>query len=194
MRTTSMATAPLSHVINHYVMSTFGKRANFGQTIRAGLQSVAQVYRTTNLMRIQYDASYSLEIEMFDSRRQTIINVYNALNDELGAFDGHHSCVPRLNENAEMLVRLIGKYFSFEESLMDDFSYPGHSSHKKEHIRFLESLDQEISRMQAGVADMYDLSYLIGSWLSKHMRGPDRMLGDFIGGALNGAVEVNQAA
>jgi hemerythrin-like metal-binding protein len=185
---------PLSYVINHCFLAAREKHTRLSRNIRTGLQSVMQIYRTTDLLRIQYDASYSFGLGDFDAQRQMIVGVYNALNSELKALSGRRGCVPRLNETAEMLIRLIGEYFASEEALMNESDYPGYGSHKKEHIRFLESLDQEIERIQVGAADMYDLSYLIGSWLERHMRGPDRLFGSFVARVVDEAFEADQAA
>lgn len=185
---------PLSYVINHCYLAAREKHTRLSRNIRSGLQSVMQIYRTTDLLRIRYDESCNLGIGNFDSQRQTIVGVYNAFNSELRALAGRQGCVPRFNKNAEILIRLIGDYLSFEEALMSETDYPGYGSHKKEHIHFLESLDQEIERIRIGAADMYDLSYLIGTWLEKHMRGSDRLFGSFVVRALDEVFGEDQAA
>ena len=97
----------------------------------------------------------------------------------------------RLNQKASLLVRLIGELFEFEEALMEETEFPEFATHRAKHGRFLETLHREFERIQSGDADMYDLSYLIGAWLTEHMRSKDKVFGDFI---VQTAKEMAQAA
>ncbi len=180
-----MEAATAAHVINHDVTETLRKNAKFIQTLKSGLGYLRSIYRSTDLIRIRYDESYEIGLLEFDSRRQMVVSVYNSLNMELRLLAERSGSGARLNDTAALLVRLIDELFIFEEALMAEMDYPQFVGHKGKHIGFLESLHREFERIQSGHADMHDLSYLIGTWLSEHMVGMDQAFGEFVMGAVS---------
>ena len=176
MGATGTASGSFSFVVNGDVLGSQHLNMGLSRSIRQSLDYITKIYRTTNLMRLEYDESYCIGFPEFDGRRQAIMGTYNAFNSELKARGGA-SCS---NETIATLIRLVGEYFSFEESLMNEIEYAEQLTHKAEHFRFLESLHEEIENIRNGRADLHDFSYLIGSWLACHMRGPDKALSCFI--------------
>ena len=172
--------ANVPHIINHNLSDVMRNNGRISHSIRSSLDRIKRVYRSTVLMRVRYDSSYVIGVDEFDGRRQTILGVYNSFNYEVSMLAEHFASTNRLNERVSLLVRLIGEQFSFEEGLMAEINYPELVGHKARHTRFLETLHDEFERIQAGRADMFDLSYLIGSWLTEHMRAEDRLFGNFV--------------
>jgi len=173
-------TASASYVINQSIADVLRSDGRLGQSIRDSLNYIKRVYLTSDLVRIRYDETYTIGLAEFDGRRQTIAGTYNAFNTELRLLTERTGSMARLNQKAALLVRLIGELFEFEEALMDETDYSEFATHRAKHIRFLQALHQEFQRIQDGNADMYDLSYLIGSWLTQHMKTNDKSFADFI--------------
>ncbi len=169
----------ISHVFNQSSSESLLKNTSISRTLKSSLSYLKKVYRSTDLISLNYSESYAIGLDEFDHRRQMVVDVYNAFNGELRLLTKQAGSPSRLNDRASRLVRLIGDLLSFEEALMGESDYPGFDAHRAQHIRFLESLHAEFERIQAGHADMYDLSYLIGSWLAGHMPGMDKAFGGF---------------
>ena len=169
-----------SYVVNQTLAEVMQGNGKLARSIRDSLDYIKRVYLSSDLMRIRYDESYAIGLAEFDGRRETIVGTYNAFNAELRRLAEGTGSMARLNGKAGLLVRLIGELFEFEETLMEEIEYPECATHRAKHIRFLEALHQEFGRIQDGAADMYDLSYLIGSWLTQHMQSKDKSLAQFI--------------
>ena len=180
MGTARIETTLASYAISQNISETLRNNGRIGQSIRSTLDYIKRVYLSSDLMRIRYDETYTIGLAEFDGRRQTIAGTYNALNAELRLLTERTGSIARLNHKAALLVRLIGELFEFEEDLMAEIDYPEFPNHRAEHIRFLEALHQEFERIQHGNADMYDLSYLIGSWMAQHMKSKDKKFAEFI--------------
>ncbi len=192
MGSCTIEAASVAHVVNQNASQSLQRNARLGHMIRHSLDYIKSIYRSTDLMHIRYDDSYAIGVAEFDGRRQTVVDVYNELNFELRLIAEHAGSISHLNDKVSLLVRLIGGLFAFEEALMADIGYSQLAAHRARHNRFLESLHSEFERIQRGRADMHDLSYLIGSWLSEHMRGMDMAFGDFVAGAVNALVETGE--
>ncbi len=180
MGSARLETAAVSHAISQNISEVLRNNARIGQSIRSTLDYIKRVYLSSDLMRIRYDESYTIGLAEFDGRRQTIAGTYNAFNAELRRITERTGSPARLNHKAALLVRLIGELFEFEEALMAEIDYPEFPTHRAKHIHFLQALHTEFERIQDGKADMYDLSYLIGSWLNQHMKSKDKSFAEFI--------------
>ncbi|MEI8393181.1 MAG: hypothetical protein WCF85_00495 [Rhodospirillaceae bacterium] len=180
MATAKIEYAGVSRVANQNFFDTVNPDRMIRQTLRSGIDYIKKIYRSTGLMRIRYDESFTVGLSELDARRQIVVGVYNALNYELRLIAEQAGSMTRLNERASLLVKLIGELFAFEETLMIETEFSRYALHKAKHTRFLVSLHKEFEGIQKGGADMYDLSYLIGSWLTEHMRGVDKLFGDFV--------------
>ena len=192
MGTARIEAASASYVINQSIADALRSNGRLGQSIRASLDYIKRVYLTSDLMRIRYDESYTIGFGEFDGRRQTIVGTYNGFNAELRRLTEQTGSMARLNQKASLLVRLIGELFEFEEALMAEIEYPEFATHRAKHIRFLQALHQEFERIQDGTADMYDLSYLIGSWMTKHMTDNDKSFAEFITQTVKNMAAENQ--
>ena len=188
MDTTRIESASASYVINEGILEVLRGDSGLGQSIRNSLSYIKRVYLSSDLMRIRYDEACVTGLSEFDGRHQAIVGTYNAFNAELRLFTERKGSTARLNQKAALLLRLIGELFEFEEALMAEVEYPEFSSHRAKHIRFLQALHHEFGRIQEGSADMYDLSYLIGSWLTQHTKENDKNFANFISLAVKNIV------
>ncbi len=180
MSIVKIASAEAPRIINKSLTDVLRGNSKLSKSLKLSLEYIKKVYLSSDLVRITYDEAYEIGLDEFDGRRQTIVGSYNALNAELRLLTEKRGSIARLNDKASLLVRLIGELFEFEESLMAEIEYPEFETHRAKHIRFLQALHQEFVRIQEGSADMYDLSYLIGSWLTDHLRTKDKAFGHFV--------------
>ena len=180
MGTARIESAPASYVVNQNLSELMQGNGRIAQSIRDSLDYIKRVYLTSDLIRIRYDEADTVGLAEFDGRRQTIVGTYNALNAELRLLTERKGSMARLNQKASLLVRLIGELFEFEEALMAEIEYPEFSTHRAKHSRFLQAMHQEFEKIQTGNADIYDLSYLIGSWITNHMKQKDKPFAEFI--------------
>jgi len=182
----------VSCIINQNIAGMLRGDGKLSRSIKSSIDHIKRIYLSSDLLRIRYDETYEIGLIEFDSRRQTVIDIYNAFNSELRLLNERRGSMSRLNGKASLLVRLIAEMFSFEEARMIGMEYSEFASHKARHTGFLESLHGEFERIQEGRADMYDLSYLIGSWLADHLRGDDRVFRDFVVRADQGALPAGE--
>jgi hemerythrin-like metal-binding protein len=177
--------ASVSHIANQHILDALSGNLGIGRTIKSGLAYLKKIYQSTDLIRITYDESYCIGLDQFDGRRQLVVDGYNAFNAGLRRLSKPDGSATDLNDQAARLVQAIGDLFYFEEALMVEAEYSEQAAHRARHIRFLETLHDEFVRIQEGRADLHDLSYLIGSWLTEHMRDLDMAFGDFVVGAVS---------
>lgn len=97
-----------------------------------------------------------------------------------------------LHDKYDEIMRLLAElrqytefHFSDEEALMEQISYPGFEAQKRAHSAFVERL-VEIDLSELDAMDDNQQEYLVNlidfllAWLSNHILGSDKKIGDYI--------------
>lgn len=74
-------------------------------------------------------------------------------------------------------------HFSEEERYMGKHDYPEYSSHKRQHLEFMENfltLKKQFESEGPGVHIVVNINHLVVDWLKNHIRRLDKALGAFL--------------
>lgn len=127
---------------------------------------------------------YKTGIELVDNEHKQLFAIIREVNDLI-----HEEL---LHDKYDEIMRLLAElrqytefHFSDEEALMEQISYPGFEAQKRAHSAFVERL-VEIDLSELGSMDDNQQEYLINlidfllAWLSNHILGSDKKIGDYI--------------
>ena len=123
-------------------------------------------------------------IELVDNEHKQLFAIIREVNDLI-----HEEL---LHDKYDEIMRLLAElrqytefHFSDEEALMEQISYPGFEAQKRAHSAFVERL-VEIDLSELDAMDDNQQEYLINlidfllAWLSNHILGSDKKIGDYI--------------
>ncbi len=121
-------------------------------------------------------AEYSVGIAAIDGQHQRLVAMINELHQALLARRSREVMGAILSQ----LVDYTELHFTFEESLMARYDYPGHQSHQEAHEQMRAKVlalrdDHQAGRAVISLAVMAFLK----DWLSGHILGTDHLYKDF---------------
>lgn len=127
---------------------------------------------------------YKTGIELVDNEHKQLFDIIREVNDLI-----HEEL---LHDKYDEIMRLLAElrqytefHFSDEEALMEQISYPGFEAQKRAHSAFVERL-VEIDLSELDAMDDNQQKYLVNlidfllAWLSNHILGSDKKIGDYI--------------
>lgn len=127
---------------------------------------------------------YKTGIELVDNEHKQLFDIIREVNDLI-----HEEL---LHDKYDEIMRLLAElrqytefHFSDEEALMEQISYPGFEAQKRAHSAFVERL-VEIDLSELDAMDDNQQEYLVNlidfllAWLSNHILGSDKKIGDYI--------------
>lgn len=117
-----------------------------------------------------------LNIKQIDSQHKQIAETLNKLHDELGAkFEGESQ---RLLADLKNILR---EHFDTEENLMKEYKYVNFFSHKLEHDRFYNKVNDYLIDIK-NEKNKLDLEFLKSArrWFFNHFELNDKKCGDFL--------------
>lgn len=117
-------------------------------------------------MRIDFDDSLRTGIEEIDRQHETLVELYNELDEAL--WKG------RANRQMELILARLVKYtkthFAIEEAVLEATGYPDLEQHQFEHHRLAERLRQYVVRYKRSQerisAEMLDF---VRKWITSHI-------------------------
>lgn len=125
-------------------------------------------------MYLPWDASYSVEVKIFDEQHKQLFEFINRLHDGMEAGHSHEVLV----EILDGLVEYTMTHFADEERLMEESNYPDYTKHKEEHENLISKVIAYQEDVTAGNAklDKAVLDFLI-DWLKNHIAKTDKNYG-----------------
>jgi hemerythrin len=116
----------------------------------------------------------SVGVEAIDQQHKTLVGILNQLGDVVqGNADAWDESVVLTR-----LVEYTESHFAFEEGLMRRIGYAGLAAHEQEHQLLFEQVGDLMVRSTAGEKPgAEDLLIFLRDWLSSHIMGTDRALG-----------------
>ncbi len=126
---------------------------------------------------IQWDSSYSVNVELIDEQHKILVTMINDLYDAMN--DG---------KEKEFLKKLINKisvyaamHFAREENYFDMFGYPDAERHKKNHLDFEDKVTEFEDDFAKGRQDLsMDIMKFLSDWLLAHIKGSDQKYTSFL--------------
>jgi hemerythrin-like metal-binding protein len=116
----------------------------------------------------------SVGVRAIDQQHQTLVGILNDLGDVvLGRDDAWDESVV-----LSKLLAYTENHFAFEEGLMRRIGYVAQDAHEQEHRALFQQVGDLMARAADGQhAGPQELLMLLRDWLSSHIMGTDRALG-----------------
>ena len=126
---------------------------------------------------IKLDDNLKLNITEIDSQHETLINLINAIHETMlqGADKAD------LDRLLSQLLEHTRSHFAYEEELMSRYSYAGYETHKSEHNRLMEHLEDLAVRYHSGELLLsFAIVLELKGWATIHIEKSDKPLGTFL--------------
>ncbi len=125
---------------------------------------------------IQWDASYSVNIDRIDRQHQKLITLINQLHDAMIA-NKAQAVMVRIVED---MVDYTQTHFSAEELYMEEFGYPELIAHRREHQLFIDKARDLRTRVQSSeLIFSLEVIRFLRDWLTHHILETDMKYASF---------------
>jgi hemerythrin len=116
----------------------------------------------------------SVGVKAIDQQHRTLVDILNEIGDVVqGSTDAWNESV-----TLARLLEYTKTHFAFEEALMLRISYAGFDAHAQEHRVLFQEVADLMARCGSGEdAGAQALLIFLRDWLSSHIMGTDRALG-----------------
>jgi len=125
---------------------------------------------------IKWNDSYSVNVAEIDSQHKNLVSMINNLNEAMLQAQGKLALAKILNS----LVEYTLIHFGTEEKYFAQYKYPYSSSHKKEHLAFVEKVSVFKKDFDAGKIGLsIEVMQFLSNWLKDHIKGTDQKYASF---------------
>lgn len=125
---------------------------------------------------VEWQDTYSVGNGAIDADHKRLFELFNEFASAVNNGEGDAIIQYVLKE----LLDYTDYHFDREERFMRESSYPGFEAHKKMHDDFINQIHDVNNHMDAGgEMGAFVLEVLTG-WLSRHILGADKQLGEFL--------------
>jgi len=124
----------------------------------------------------KWNDTYSVGVEIFDSDHKKLIEYLNQMYDLMTQKKPREEVKPVLDGLRTYTIT----HFKNEEIKFKLYDYPDIESHKREHIGFIEKVEEFYKEYNSGklMLNMEVLNFLT-NWLKKHIKGSDQKYKSF---------------
>ncbi len=125
---------------------------------------------------VTWDNSFNLNVKVIDEHHRHLVGL---LNQSYNAI--HLNDSPRIKLVLKELHEYTKYHFNAEEAMMQQYDFPSHSSHEKEHAQFSQHVDELQSKLTIGEA-LYNIQIVVflKDWLVNHILVTDRELAIYL--------------
>ncbi|MCK4738680.1 MAG: hemerythrin family protein [Deltaproteobacteria bacterium] len=130
-------------------------------------------------MKIEWTETLSVGVTAIDSEHRELFNKIGTLVDAMQAGKG----AEEITYSLKFLDEYIETHFTHEENFIDEYYYPGGTTHKLEHDKFRKLFKEIKERLKAeGPSKNLSIqtSSFLGQWWIDHINKVDRELGAFL--------------
>jgi len=126
---------------------------------------------------IEWHDNYSVGIKSIDQQHKKLINLINQLQTAVDYSTGEEF----EREALDALVDYTRTHFSYEESLMQEYGYPGYEPHSAEHQKMIKEVEDILAEYDKDheQAILRALNFL-KEWLIDHINGTDKQYSSFL--------------
>ena len=142
----------------------------------------------------QWDETFSVGLEQFDSQHRQLIELINRLHDAFA-----------LNEHAATLSAILNEmtdyanaHFAAEEAMMAQYNYPETAAHKLQHAGFIDRLLCFRGDQQGGNTELaMEVLLFLYQWLGNHVKIWDKQYAAYfkdlgVGGQSTGRADITE--
>ncbi|NOZ59561.1 MAG: hemerythrin family protein [Euryarchaeota archaeon] len=121
-------------------------------------------------------------VEEIDSQHRELFRRINSLLEACSQRRGEE----KIAEVMDFLEEYIVVHFGTEERYMRRYNYPGYSSHRAQHAKFISEFSELRRRLRSGRVStvVIPTNRLLVDWWINHIGGSDRELGEFLKGRI----------
>ena len=126
---------------------------------------------------LEWNENYSVGIKTMDNHHKKLFHIVNELHNGMSS----GSTDEALRKIFSELTDYTKYHFTVEEDLMSKYDYPELSSHKEEHdklIETLQDLQQQFDERKGEMTIIMKMQDFLRSWLVNHIIGLDKKYGD----------------
>ena len=126
---------------------------------------------------IKLEDNLKLNITEIDSQHEALINLINEIHETMlqGADKAD------LDRLLSQLLEHTRSHFSYEEELMSRYRYAEYETHKSEHNRLVEHLEDLVVRYRSGELLLsFAIVLELKGWATIHIEKSDKPLGSFL--------------
>jgi hemerythrin len=125
----------------------------------------------------RWSEKYSVHIAALDRQHQGLFDTINELNDALASGVGSVVADPVLKK----LVDYALTHFSSEETLMTEYEFPGLSTHRMEHQKFVQAVTKFMDDYHTGKPGVpVSLLLFLQDWLKQHILVADKAYSGYL--------------
>ncbi len=126
---------------------------------------------------INWDTVYKVEISVFDDHHKVLVDLINSLYDILNSSIDFNAIERIFKE----LVDYTMYHFKAEEAFLEKHNYPGITLHKKNHVKFVQSLEKSYKDLKSTgyLLASIELFNFLKEWLLTHILVTDKEYSDF---------------
>jgi hemerythrin len=129
----------------------------------------------TLLSRISWEPIYSVHIESLDDQHKKLFEAVNRLinlyEDQFGDF------LPVLKD----LIDYLSVHFREEHTIMNNANYPNFLSHRNEHLKFTEKIEDFLKGYKEGDKKLgFNMLVFLKDWVSNHTKTLDVQYGQYL--------------
>ena len=125
----------------------------------------------------RWTEAYSVHIAHLDAQHQKLFATVNELNEALRSGLGNAIVNPVLDH----LLEYANVHFAAEESLMEQHSFPGLSTHRARHEAFRQKIAAFLQDHQRGKPGVpVNLMFFLQNWLKQHVLKTDKQYSAFL--------------
>jgi hemerythrin len=126
------------------------------------------------MAQLVWQEDLNTEIELIDHQHRRIVDLVNQLQARNGTE------VQTIAQRIDELIDYTQAHFSFEESLMEESTYPFRHAHTRVHEIISARMEDYRQRCHAGEEVSEALCVLFERWLFNHIRGDDKAYADAV--------------
>ena len=131
----------------------------------------------TNNKVFRWTEAYSVKIASLDKQHQGLFATVDELNQALAAGKGNEVLGPILQKMADYTAT----HFAAEESLMEEYGFPGLSTHRVQHEAFRQKIAALLGDYQSGKSGVpVKLTFFLLNWLKEHVQRTDKQYSRFL--------------
>ena len=127
---------------------------------------------------VNWNKRYEFGIPLIDKQHQKLIQITNKLF--MASLKGNQVAKDNFEETVKELVDYIKYHFSAEEVFMAKIGYPGLDTHKKEHQSFVQTVQQSVTKFEAGNTSIpKNFAQFLKDWILEHIAISDKLIADY---------------
>lgn len=121
--------------------------------------------------------AYSVNVAALDRQHQKLFETVNELNRALRSGAGNDALDPILDQ----LMEYATVHFAAEESLMEQYEFPGLSTHRAQHEMFRQQIAVFLAEHTAAKPGVpVSLMFFMQDWLKRHLLQTDKLYSAFL--------------